>query len=125
MAWYKLRDAEETDEGVVPGRRDPVMERPPGSWWFLRVLHYDGDEPTLFKHVYRRDLATHIGVVLPDGNWCQLAITGRGRQANGASWVLSGDSPHRPTLHPSIDRQNAKGESLWHGYLREGVFVPV
>ena len=51
-----------------------------------------------------------------------------GRIGEGARWtVVSGDAgrPSSLTLAPSILHDPSRGGCGWHGWLRDGVFVPI
>ena len=86
----------------------------PGDWTFVRACSYDEyDSPMNITRGVAFDEATHVLLGDPQGILHLVPVRGKGRQRNGATWILTGDADS-PTLLPSI--QNTS----WHGWIKRG-----
>ena len=85
-----------------------------GDWTFVRADSYgEDDSPSRITRGVSFDDATHLLFCDPHGTLHLVAVRGKGKQPNGASWILTG-TMDAPTLSPSIK------STSWQGWLENG-----
>lgn len=97
------------------GNRYTVREAPLGAMW---------NEPDCIGGSIGAD-GNCICVKTPGGVWC---VDGRswkdGKVHNERPWTRTG-TPPKITVHPSIHIKGADEQTIYHGWLREGVLTEV